>query len=820
MTRRAIWVAAALALLAHSANGGTPDGAAGAVVTAQGVQCSATFLTPNIVHITKMPAGTHRRDESLVVVLGQEEGVKLSERDDGQTLSLRSNALTVNIDKTTGRITFATEEGTLLAEKQHSLTARTTGTDAGAYEVGQVWQLDDDEAIYGLGILQDGKMNRRDTHRYMIQSNTEDYQNVLQSVKGWALLWDNYSPTHFDDDAEGMSLRSDVGDGVDYYLLYGGGLDENVKLLRQLTGQVPMPPLWTLGFWQSKERYKSMGETCGVVDKYRGLGIPIDGIVQDWQYWGGNYLWNAMEFVGDGFQDAGLYIDSIHALGAHLMITIWSSFGPHTKGYAQMDSAGLLLDFKTWPTSGIESQWPPRMDYPSGVRCYDPFSATARDIYWNNLTRLWGAGVDAWWMDSTEPDNEDFGETDFDRIVGDNGFTMRRLRNAYPLATTRGVYEHQRATTADKRVFIMTRSGFAGQQRYGAGVWSGDVPSSWQSLRAQLPAGLNFTLTGNPSFNSDIGGFFAGAYNQTWGDDSATRNPLYRELYTRWMQYGLFCPVFRSHGTEVSREVYLYGTAGEPIYDALVGTIRLRYRLMPYLYATAWQVTHAADSYMHPLAARWPQERRTWDLGDEFLLGQSLLAAPIVTALYTPETANSVDAMSGWDRKDGGEQTAVPSEVDFTQPREVTKYLPGEGTTWYDFHTGTTYDGGNDVTLSTTIASIPLFVPAGAIIPLAPPMQHTGEMAWDSLEVRVYPGADGAFTLYEDAGDGYGYEQGQYTEIPLTWDNRSRTLTLGARKGDGYEGMLAQRLFTITLPDGTQAASVQYNGKKVRVKLP
>lgn len=820
MTRRTLFVAATLLLLAPLCRAATPtDGATGSVTTPSGVECTATFLTPQIVRITKMPTGTSRRGASLVVVLEAEQGVKVKRSDEAEALTLRSQALTLRLDKATGAVTFSTADGSaLLGEARFELAPRTEGADAGACEVEQVWQLDGDEPIYGLGIFQDGLLNRRGTHRHMVQANTEDYQNVLQSpTKGWALYWDNYSPTTFDDGAQGMSMRSQVGEGVDYYFLYGADADGCVAQLRQLTGQVPLPPLWTFGFWQSKERYKSMGETCGVVARYRQLGIPIDGIVQDWQYWGSNYLWNAMEFLADGFQDAPQLIDSIHAMGAHLMITIWSSFGPKTKGYAQMDSAGCLLDFRTWPSSGIESQWPPRMDYPSGVRCYDPFAARARDIYWQNVQRLWDLGVDAWWMDSTEPDNEDFGDSDFDRLVGDEGFTMRRLRNAYPLASVGGVYTHQRALTNDRRVFIMTRSGFAGQQRYAGAVWSGDVPASWQSLRAQLPAGLNFSLTGNPNFNSDIGGFFAGAYNKVWGDDSAPRNPLYQELYTRWMQYGLFCPVFRSHGTEVPRELWLYGQAGEPVYDALVEAVRLRYRLLPYIYSTAWQVTHQADSYMHPLVARYPHDRRTWDMGDEFLFGPSLLAAPIVQALYTPETANNVDAMSGWDRAAGSAQGTEAAAVDWLAPRQVTKYLPGEGTQWYDFHTGTRYDGGQDVTLSATLATIPLFVPAGSIIPVADPMQHTGEADWQHLELRLFPGADATFTLYEDAGDSYDYEQGAYTEIPISWRESNRTLTLGTRTGS-YEGMPAQRTFTIVLPDGT-IRDVAYNGKKTTLRL-
>lgn len=788
----------------------------GAEVTAGGYDCQVTFLSPTIVRVTKTPSGQDIERASMVVTMTPEENVKVKSSDDGETLTLKSSALTASIVKSSGKITFSTSDETLLEEKSFSLEQRQDGADKGAYIASQTFTLDDDETIYGLGILQDGKMSRRGTHRYMIQSNTEDYQNVIQSIKGWCLYWDNYSPTNFDDDENGMTFRSEVADGVDYYFMYGEDVDGCVAQMRELSGQCPMFPLWTYGFWQSKERYKSLGETTGVVHKYRELGIPIDGIVQDWQYWGTHYLWNAMEFLGDGFQGAQGYIDDIHNNHAHLMITIWSSFGPQTKGYKQMLEGGHLFDFSTWPQSGVDAEWPPRMDYPSGVRCYDPFSADARDIYWENLSRLFNMGLDGWWMDSTEPDNFDFSDADFDHAVDGGNATMRRFRNAYPLATVGGVYEHQRATSSDKRVFIMTRSGFAGQQRYASNVWSGDIGSSWEVLRAQLPAGLNFTMTGNPNFNSDIGGFFAGAYNSGWNDGSGARNPLYRELYTRWLQYGIFCPVFRSHGTEVPREIYLYGEAGEPIYDAMVSTIKLRYRLIPYIYSIAWQVTSNAASYMRPLFADFKADKKTWEMPYQFMLGESMMAAPIVEAQYTTEKAVSVDEMSGWDKSESNEEMLSLDAVDFTQTRQTTKYLPA-GTSWYNFWTGEEYEGGQDVTIETSISTIPIFIKAGSIIPMCEEMQYTSEKPWDNLEIRVYPGANASFTLYEDEGDNYNYENGAYTEIPMTWNDKSNTLTIGARSGQ-YDGMIETRSFTVVTPDGT-TKTVDYSGKKVSVKM-
>lgn len=523
------------------------------------------------------------------------------------------------------------------------------------------------------------------------------------------------------------------------------------------------------------------------------MQIPIDGIVQDWQYWGCNHFWNAADFLADGFQDAPRWIDSIHAADAHLMITVWSSFGPFTKGYAQLDSIGQLLDFRTWPSSG-SSHWPPRMDYPSGVRCYNPFSTAARDIYWGQIQNLLQKGVDAWWMDSTEPDNEDFDDKDFDRLVGENPedhITMRRMRNAYPLACVSGVYNHQRVCTDSTRVFIMTRSGFAGSQRYAASLWSGDITSSWQTLRAQIPAGINFSLTGNPGFNSDIGGFFAGAYNTE--QHPAYENPVYKELYTRWMQYGMLCPIFRSHGTDVARELWLYGEPGQPIFDALKQTIRLRYVLLPYLYTLAHNVTAHAQSYIRPLFADFPLDTATLNNTTQFMLGKSILCAPIVHAQYTTE-----------------QQTYIEDRIDFMQPKQTTVYLPA-GADWFDFHTDSLYTGGTHVTLNTDITSIPMFVRAGSIILLAPPAQHTPATAtWPELTMRIYPGADAQTTLYEDEGDNYNYEKGFYTEIPIRWNNRTRTITVMPAIGQPS----IPHTFHIRLADGTQQ-TIHYNGKKI-----
>ena len=765
------------------------------------------FMTPSIVHVVK------GEPTKSLVVIAKPEQVKVTQK--GNTW--KSSELTVKLDPETQTLVFMTSKGkVLLKEKGISMVRKNEYE----FEVSQSFFLDKDEAIYGLGTIQNGKMNRRGEKKRMEQSNLEDFQNVLQSIKGWGLYWENYSPTLFEDNAQGMTFTSEAGQGIDYYFMYGGSADGVIAQMRHLTGDVPMFPLWTYGFWQSKERYKTAAETESIVDQYRALHVPLDGIIQDWQYWGSNYLWNAMDFLSEDFVNGPQMIKNVHRKHAHFMISIWASFGPQTQQYRELAEKNLLLPFETWPQSGLSHIWPPRKDYPSGVKVYDAFSPEARAIYWKHLKRLYDYGTDAWWMDSTDPDFFNPRESDYAHPV--YGGTWRSQRNAFPLETVRGIYQAQRkeansqqpTANSQKRIFIMTRSSYAGQQHYGSNMWSGDVNSSWDMLRKQVPAGLSFSLTGNPNFNTDIGGFFCNAYN-TLGPASAPRNPQYQELYVRWMQYGLFCPVFRSHGADAPREIWQFGKKGEPVYDAIEKQIRLRYRLLPYLYSTAWQVTSNNDSYMRPLFADFAQDKTVWNMTDEFMFGRSILAAPIVEPQYTEEKIIRTDAMTGWDRKDNSDGETV-GHVDWTAAKTAVKYLP-KGTTWYDYWTNKPYKGGQRVTITTTFDRVPMFVRAGSILPLGPEMQYVGEKSWDHLELRVYPGADGSFTLYEDEGDNYNYEKGAYSVIQFSWNEKTRTLSIGNRQGR-YPGMLQNRQFTVVLPDGKQQ-TVHYDGTMQTVRF-
>ncbi|PRY55148.1 alpha-D-xyloside xylohydrolase [Arcticibacter pallidicorallinus] len=756
------------------------------------------FYSPSIVRILKSPGPGLVAKESLSVTKTPEK-TSFSVKQVGDEIELRSTEMIVVYNQENGQVSYKTSKENNLLKEQVAGASFTPFNDAGSstHTVTQVFQLEKDESVYGLGSQQQGKMVQRNLRMNMVQGNTDDYVPFLHSVKGYGVFWDNYSPTVFEDNVKGTSFRSEVGEGVDYYFMYGGNADGVIAKMRDLTGQSPMFPLWTFGFWQSKERYKSQNELVGVVQKYRELGVPLDGIIQDWQYWGNNYLWNGMEFLNGEFYNPKKMVDDVHALNARMIISIWSSFGPHTKPYREMEKQNMLLNFETWPQAGTDT-WPPNMDYPSGVRVYDAYNPLARDIYWKYLKKgIFSLGMDGWWMDSTEPDHLSFKPEDFDNKTYLGSF--RKVRNAYPLMTVGGVAERQKAESREKRVFILTRSAFAGQQRYGANTWSGDVTASWQALQNQISAGLNFSLTGIPYWNSDIGGFFLSKFPAKLND------PEYRELYARWLEFAAFTPMMRSHGADAPREIYQFGKKGDRVYDALEKFIHLRYSLLPYIYSTSWDVTNKQSSMMRALMMDFASDHKALNINDQFMFGKSFLVAPVTEAMYI-------------ERAQGA---GVPSE-DFSKVKAKAVYLP-RGTSWYDFWTGEKVGGGSTVNKETPIDIIPLYVRAGSIIPFGPKVQYAEEKKWDNLEIRIYPGASGSFTLYEDENDNYNYEKGAYSTITFNWDDVKKTLVVSNRKGS-FPGMLKARKFNVIVAgeqmDGASNGQlVNYNGKKVTLKL-
>ena len=741
------------------------------------------FYRPGIVRVIKSPHGHSYTKESLSVV-ARPEATGIDVRKEGDAVVVKSAVLQASLSLQTGSVSFSdVRGGELLAEKDHGVQfTPPKSVDKPSYVVRQAFILDPKEFIFGLGQQQNGKLNQRGQSIDLRQENMKICIPFFQSTKGYGLFWDNYSPTRFADGPQETTFQSEVGDCADYYFLFGddhgggsqsggaggggqgGSGDSVIARMRELTGDAPMMPLWVYGFNQSRERYKTQFELLDIVKHYRALGVPLDGIIQDWRYWGEDSNWNAMAFDPTSYPRPKKMVDSVHKLKAHIFIVAWPGFGPLTKQYAIFRKKKMLIHFDTWPPN-------------SGTTPYDPYNPEARDIYWSFLNKgVFEQGTDAWWLDSSEPDHINIKEIDYDQPTYLGSY--RRVQNAFPLEHIRGVYEHQRKTTEQKRVVILTRSAFAGQQRFGSCNWSGDVLSDWGVFRKQISAGLNLSLTGIPYWNTDIGGFFAGRFVQGGG----AKNPAFQELYVRWMQFATFTPMMRSHGTEIPREIFQFGQRGDKPFDVQEKFINLRYSLLPYLYSTAWDVTAHSGTIMRALYLDFPGDVRADTIDNEYMFGRSLLVCPVTEKGVAKQTV----------------------------------YLPA-GALWHDFWTGDTLQGGQTLDRATPIDILPLYVRAGAILPWGPKVQYAEEKPWDNLEIRVYPGADGQFTLYEDEHNSYNYEKGLRSEITFHWNDETRTLTIDDRKGS-FPGMLSSRRFTLVV--GKTQKTVEYKGKAVFTILP
>lgn len=741
----------------------------------QSMDVEVSFYSPSIVRVFKKPEGSQPKKESLSVVKLPEQ-LTPDIKTNGQSVTISSKLISATVNLQTGKVLFEDPKGRQLFTEKDYGTQFTAIKDAGnpTYVVRQAYLLDKDEIIYGLGQQQNGKLNQRGQKLLLKQENTRVCIPFFQSVKGYGIFWDNYSPTTFTDNVQETSFDSEVGNCADYYFMFGGGGDGVVAQMRELTGQSPMMPLWSFGFSQSRERYKTQFELVDVVKKYRALKIPLDGIVQDWQYWGKDDNWNAMSFEPSTFPKPQAMVDSVHQLNAHLFIVSWPGFAPKTPQYQEFKSKNMLINFDTWPPG-------------ANTKPYDVYNPTARNIYWDYLNKgIFSLGIDAWWLDSTEPDHINIKEKDFDQptFLG----SYRSVENAFPLQHTGGVYDHQRAVSNTKRVLLLTRSAFAGQQRYGTNTWSGDVGSNWPTLKKQIPAALNFSLTGLPYWNGDIGGFFAGDFVKGGG----AKNPDFQELYNRWMQFATFTPMMRSHGTDIPREIYQFGKKGDRAFDIQEKFINLRYRLLPYTYATAWAVTHHAGSIMRPLYSQFPNDPAGFENNSEYMFGSSFLVSPVTDKGVTNQ--------------------------------EI--YLPA-ASKWFDFWTGEVFKGGQTVKRETPMEIIPLYVKAGSIVPWGPKVQYATEKRWNDLDIRIYPGDNGDFVLYEDENDNYNYEKGEFSEIHFKWNDASKNLTIEDRKGQ-FKGMLEKRKFNIvmvskqngiSIDNQTINKSVNYNGRKLSVKL-
>lgn len=648
------------------------------------------------------------------------------------------------------------------------------------------FDLDREEQIYGLGQYGTGTLNRREAPVYLYQHNNHAPVPFWVSSKGYGVLVDTGSYASFARDSFGTTFYAEAVDMGDVYLVAGHNGDEAVRGYRALTGHAPLMPKWLFGYAQSKERYSTQDEVLAVVSEYRRRQIPLDLIVQDWSYWPEN-TWSDKSFDSARYPDPSALCEGVHDQHAHIMISVW----PNTRGGASFrelfDKDQLLTDEGTYGGGGV----------------YNVFDDAACETFWNQLNNgIFRHGFDAWWCDSTEPFEPQYGaynqpdeQKDINMAVYRQWMDSRRV-NLYSLLNSRNVYEHQRRETADKRVVNLTRSGYAGQQRYSTVVWSGDIGGTFEEMKIQIAEGLNFCAAGLPYWSLDIGGFWSRKGGSRF--DSAcpyqdNTDPGYRELYTRWLQFGCFLPVFRSHGTCFPREIWQFGEEGGIFYDSIRKFIELRYRLMPYLYSTAWQVTKNDASFIRPLAFDFADDRQALAQTDTYMFGHAFLVSPVTQPQYY-------------------EGADIPLDVDKTK----AVYLPA-GADWYDFWTEERVSGGRTVAVATPIDSMPLFVRAGSVIPTTRVMQYADEVPDAPYTVTVYPGADGAFTVYEDAGDGYAYESDGYAEYDLQWDDAARRLTVSDRRG-WFEGMCAERPLHIRLTDGGEQ-TVTYTGGAVSLQF-
>ncbi len=666
-----------------------------------------------------------------------------------------------------------------------------------AYQAKLEFEWAEGEALYGLGSQEEGRLNLRGQHQYLYQQNMKIAIPVLVSSRGYGVVLDSYSLMEFRDDAAGSFLWADVVDELDFFFVYGPEFDQIVHQLRLLTGRAPMLPRWAFGYVQSKERYATQAELLEAVREYRTRGLPLDCIVLDWKSWPGSF-WGQKSLDPERFPDPEQMTADLHALHARLMVSVWPILRRGSADWSELHDQGWLL---------------------GNQATYNAFDPEARACFWRQANQgLFSHGVDAWWCDCSEPffGSDWRGATrplpDEQMRINVEDFKLYldpEFINAYSLLHSQGMYDGQRAVTASKRVVNLTRSAYPGQQRYATIAWSGDIAANWETLRHQIAAGLNFSATGLPYWTLDIGAFFVRRKPELWfwcGDyDQAAADLGYRELYARWFQFGAFLPMFRAHGTDTPREIWRFGNPGEPAYDTLVKYLRLRYRLMPYIYSLAGQVTHQDYTMMRALPFDFRHDPNTYDIKDQFMFGPAFLVCPVTTPMYYAAGSTPL------------------ADVDKTRP----VYLPASSD-WYDFWTGEQRASGQTIMAQAPLETMPLYVRAGSIIPIGPDIQFTGDQLHAPIELWVYPGQDGVFTLYDDEGDNYNYEQGLFATIRMTWHDATRQLTLGERQGS-YAGMAVGRVFRVIIaghrpfdPQLAQTAparEVRYDGRNIVVEL-
>ena len=594
-----------------------------------------------------------------------------------------------------------------------------------------------------------------------------------------------------------LSIWSEMSPDMDYYFIAGKNMDEVISGYRTLTGKAPVYPKWVLGFWQSRERYQSSKDIEENMKKFRDLKIPVDNIVQDWNYWKLD-SWGSHEFEAARYPNPQAMLDSVHALHGRFMISVWPKFYDTVKNYKELDAKGWMYhqaikdDIHDW--LGFRGSF------------YDAYDAGARKMFWRqmdeNLYTKYKFGIDAWWMDASEPNVRDCTPMWYRKALsGPTALgTSTEYFNAYSIVNADAIYNGQRSVNPNQRVFLLTRSGFAGEQRYSTATWSGDIATRWEDMRAQMTAGLNYSMAGLPFWGMDQGGFcvenrYVAAqqeFDKTGKENADLKE--WRELQARWNEFGCFVPLYRTHGQWPTREVWNIAPADHPAYKSIVFYDKLRYRLMPYLYSMAGMVHFKDYTMMRGLVMDFNGDDKIYDIKDQWMFGSALMACPV------------------------GEYQKYSRNV----------YLPKQKG-WYDFYTGKHYAGGQTIVADAPYEKIPVFVPEGSILPVGPEMEWSDQKKPELIDLYVYAGKDGSYTLYEDEGTNYNYEKGKYATIDFQYDDAQKTLTIGARKGS-FDGMLQKRRFNVVLVSGDnqqgislakapKGKKVKYAGQAVTVKL-
>ena len=613
---------------------------------------------------------------------------------------------------------------------------------------------------------------------------------------------------------EQLSIWSEMAKDMDYYFIAGENLDQVISGYRTLTGKASLYPKWVLGFWQSRERYKTSAEIEETLAEFRKRHIPIDNIVQDWNYWPEDQ-WGSHQFEASRYPNPQAMLDSVHAMHGRFMISVWPKFYCNTDNYKELDAKGWM--YVQSPTDDIHDWVGP--GYKNGF--YDAYDPDARKMFWNQMDKALYTGlskksltshlspltsmIDAWWMDASEPNVRDCTPMWYRKALsGPTALgTSTEYFNAYSTVNADAIYHGQRSVWKGKqnepRVFLLTRSGFAGEQRFSTATWSGDIGTRWEDMRAQMTAGLNYSMSGIPFWGMDQGGFCVEnryvAAQQLFDRTGQENEDLkeWRELQTRWNQFGTFIPLFRSHGQWPLREIWNIAPDNHPAYKSFVYYDKLRYRLMPYLYSLAGWAHFKDYTLMRALVMDFNGDREVENIGNQWMLGPALMACP----------------------------------VGYYKARNRSVYIPAQ-CGWYNLYTGEYTEGGRHLIVEAPYEQIPVFVREGAIIPFGPEMEWSDEKPAELINLYIYAGKDGQFQLYEDEGTNYNYEKGKYATIDITYDDATRTVSFSARKGQ-FNGMLKNRRFNVILVtgdapkplnlDNPEGKMVQYAGKAISVKL-